>query len=399
MLEGYDILDVLYGIQKVYPKFSVLEYSEAGELIYEDYSCLNEYLEKKFIPIYLKKKYFYDKKIKDDNFKYYIYLVNITDLGLCREEFYYVMDYLYRFDIQVIGSEIMLCGEFDNYEYSANRRKEVASLDYLGKSATKGTFLENEQLVSEMLDLYFENRSIELRQKLVQLNLNLVKKIVGLYKNSSGLSERELIGYGCEGLIYAIEKYDPSHNNEFSTFACHCIKGYVLKGIDKCNSMGQSNFYFSYLSYKKKMEEEGQCFILESYDKIIDCILDEMIRDGKISKMSKPFYRILIFFSDPELWITEVDCLEIDSGYSMDDVDNLMVQRNLKRDLNKELLCLDDMDRRIIEKRFGLNGETYWTLAQLAKEYNVSHEAIRLREKRTLTKLRTKKLREYLEDL
>ena len=40
------------------------------------------------------------------------------------------------------------------------------------------TFLENEQLVSEMLDLYFENRSIELRQKLVQLNLNLVKIVI-----------------------------------------------------------------------------------------------------------------------------------------------------------------------------------------------------------------------------
>lgn len=80
----------------------------------------------------------------------------------------------------------------------------------------------------ELLVAYQQNPSITLRNKLVRLNTGLVRKVA--YRLSQQCSEAfedlEQIGY--LGLIQAIERFDPSKGNTFSTFAVPYIRGEIL---------------------------------------------------------------------------------------------------------------------------------------------------------------------------
>jgi len=67
----------------------------------------------------------------------------------------------------------------------------------------------------------------------IQDNLGLVffmKRKFG-YLPDSRLDWDELLSCGTEGLAFAIEHYEPSKGLKFSSYACICIKGFMLKGI------------------------------------------------------------------------------------------------------------------------------------------------------------------------
>ena len=51
------------------------------------------------------------------------------------------------------------------------------------------------------------------------------------YLPDSRLDWDELLSWGTEGLAFAIEHYDPDRGRKFSTYACICIRGYMLQGI------------------------------------------------------------------------------------------------------------------------------------------------------------------------
>ena len=65
------------------------------------------------------------------------------------------------------------------------------------------------------------------------------------------------------------------------------------------------------------------------------------------------------------------------------------------------LSMLAERERRVIELRFGLNGEQPRTLDEVGREFNVTRERIRQIEAKALRKLRhpsrARKLRDYLE--
>jgi RNA polymerase sigma-B factor len=80
----------------------------------------------------------------------------------------------------------------------------------------------------ELLVAYQQNPSVALRNQLVRLNTGLVRKVA--YRLSQQCSEAfedlEQIGY--LGLIQAIERFDPSKGNTFSTFAVPYVRGEIL---------------------------------------------------------------------------------------------------------------------------------------------------------------------------
>jgi len=51
------------------------------------------------------------------------------------------------------------------------------------------------------------------------------------YLRDSRIDWGELPSWGTEGLAFAIEHYDPERGRKFSSYACICIRGFMLKGI------------------------------------------------------------------------------------------------------------------------------------------------------------------------
>ncbi|HEY9907193.1 MAG TPA: RNA polymerase sigma factor SigF [Thermosynechococcaceae cyanobacterium] len=80
----------------------------------------------------------------------------------------------------------------------------------------------------ELLVAYHQNPTIQLRNRLVQMNAGLVRKIahrVG-YQCAEPYEDLEQIGY--LGLIRAIERFDPTQGCAFSSFAVPYIRGEML---------------------------------------------------------------------------------------------------------------------------------------------------------------------------
>ena len=80
----------------------------------------------------------------------------------------------------------------------------------------------------ELLVAYSRNPSLELRNKIVQLNLGLVRKVA--YRTSRQCTEpyEDLEQIGYLGLIRAIERFDPQQGCAFSSFAIPYIRGEIL---------------------------------------------------------------------------------------------------------------------------------------------------------------------------
>lgn len=79
----------------------------------------------------------------------------------------------------------------------------------------------------ELLDEYQQTPSNEIRNKLVQLNIGLVRKEVHHWQNQCNESYDDLLQVGCIGLIRAIERFDVSRANSFSSFAIPYIRGEI----------------------------------------------------------------------------------------------------------------------------------------------------------------------------
>jgi len=93
-----------------------IDYSAAGEKIYEDYTALDDYLENKFIPNYVLMKRRKNAK-GEREYVLSIALNHILGLMLSEAEFQYVMNYLKDKNIYVGGKDISVEGEFENYDY------------------------------------------------------------------------------------------------------------------------------------------------------------------------------------------------------------------------------------------------------------------------------------------
>ncbi len=90
--------------------------------------------------------------------------------------------------------------------------------------------LKSDNLKSENLELlrqYQDSGSHEVRNRLVQINIGLVRKEVHHWINQCGESYDDLLQVGCIGLIGAIERFDMSKGHAFSSFAIPYIRGEI----------------------------------------------------------------------------------------------------------------------------------------------------------------------------
>lgn len=77
----------------------------------------------------------------------------------------------------------------------------------------------------ELLHQYQQSASKDIRNRIVQLNIGLVRKEVHHWVNQCTESYEDLLQVGCIGLIRAIERFDLSKGHAFSSFAIPYIRG------------------------------------------------------------------------------------------------------------------------------------------------------------------------------
>jgi RNA polymerase sigma-B factor len=107
-------------------------------------------------------------------------------------------------------------------------REDGAAATERARTIPKPAPSARRDLVRRLLLEYRESREPAIREQLVELNSDLVHFIARRFANrGEPLEDIEQVGF--LGLIHAIERFDPSLGNEFSTFATPTIMGEIRR--------------------------------------------------------------------------------------------------------------------------------------------------------------------------
>lgn len=90
----------------------------------------------------------------------------------------------------------------------------------------------------ELLVSYRQQPSVRLRNRLVRLNMGLVRKVAHRLAHQCAEPYEDLEQCGYLGLITAIERFDPAQGYAFSSFAVPYIRGEILHFLrDRANTV------------------------------------------------------------------------------------------------------------------------------------------------------------------
>ena len=179
------------------------------------------------------------------------------------------------------------------------------------------------------------------RNKLIEHNLRLVAHIVKKYENNN--DSDDLISIGTIGLIKGIDSYSKSHNTRITTYIARCIENEIL------------------MYFRNNKKHSRNISINES-----------------------------IGFDKEGNEITILDILKTDNPDYLKDIHT----KNNIQLLKKYFNVLNEREKEIIIKRYGLNNSDELTQKEIAKKLGISRSYVSRIEKRALTKM----LKEFLKE-
>jgi RNA polymerase sigma-B factor len=111
----------------------------------------------------------------------------------------------------------------------------------------------------QMLREYKSSKQARLRNKIVELNMGLVRKEAHYWVNQCQESYEDLVQVGCLGLINAIEKFEVSKGCAFSTFAIPYIRGEIQHYLrDKSSVLRMPRSWFALIQQAGNITREFQ---------------------------------------------------------------------------------------------------------------------------------------------
>ena len=226
----------------------------------------------------------------------------------------------------------------------------------------------------------------EARHKMVRSNLRLVVKIARDYSNF-GLPLLDLISEGNIGLMKAVERFDPQKGGKLSTYAAWWIKQSIKRAL--ANQSKTIRLPVHLVDKIAKLRRVSAQLTEELGREPTDQELAEEVglAEAKVAALKSAAIRPTSLdqpISDDDSTALG-DIIGDDQAF---DPYEILRDKDLRDEVGDLLAVLDDRERKIINSRFGLDGQKSKTLEEVGVKFGVTRERIRQLQNIALRKLR-----------
>ena len=224
-----------------------------------------------------------------------------------------------------------------------------------------------------------------MRNLLIKTNLRLVINIARKYINRDNKSMLlDLIEEGNIGLMIAIEKFDPSRENRFATYAAYWIKHYIQEYLYKNTSILKfsDRVFHKYLRYKKIVNHKNSTNSQVSEEEL----KKELNVDSySLMVLSSLFYRPLQLEEEADSPGNGTENVSVE-----DESEEMLMKNAVHQRLLQALTELNERERAILDYRYGIYGEEVISLREIGDILGISKQRVSQIEKNALKKLANK---------
>lgn len=236
------------------------------------------------------------------------------------------------------------------------------------------------------------------RDLLIKCNQRFIVSVVKEYK-TDGLQFGDLVNEANIGMIRAIDKFDPSKNIKFLSYAVWWIRQAITSSIyDNGETV---RLPVNKIAAQNKLNKAREALIQElNREPTLDEMIDKACLTENEIVSSSPDVNKSVSLDSKVSDDSEFSLIDFIQNDSHDQMENAINRESLATEINSIFQQLTEREATILSMYYGLNGQESKTLREIGQVLDLTNERVRQIKELAKRKLRShsksSRLKEYL---